>query len=85
MLRPCFLTWQVGKRYHFVREFIEDGFIKIEFVRSDENDSDLCIQKLVKSYLKDTHRNFLNTAAITVPVDRHRIGTHYKKQFSFTC
>jgi hypothetical protein len=35
-----FRTWHVDTRYHFVREFIEDGFIKIEFVRSAENDSD---------------------------------------------
>jgi hypothetical protein len=36
-----FRTRHVDTRYHFVREFIEDGFIKIEFVRSVENDSDL--------------------------------------------
>jgi hypothetical protein len=36
-----FCTWHVDTRYHFVREFIEDGFINIEFVRSVENDSDL--------------------------------------------
>jgi hypothetical protein len=31
----------VDTRYHFVREFIEDGLINIELVRSVENDSDL--------------------------------------------
>jgi hypothetical protein len=36
-----FCTWHGDTRYHFVREFIEDGFIKIKFVRSAENDSDL--------------------------------------------
>jgi hypothetical protein len=35
-----FRTWHVDTRYHFFREFIEDGFIKIKFVRSVENDSD---------------------------------------------
>jgi hypothetical protein len=34
-----FRTWYVDKRYQFIREFIEDGFIKIEFVSSAENDS----------------------------------------------
>jgi hypothetical protein len=29
-----FRTRHVDTRYHFVREFIKDGFIKIEFVRS---------------------------------------------------
>jgi hypothetical protein len=37
----AFHTWHVDTRYHFVREFIKDGVIKIEFVRSVENDSDL--------------------------------------------
>jgi hypothetical protein len=36
-----FRTRHVDTRYHFVREFIEDGFTEIEFVRSVENDSDL--------------------------------------------
>jgi hypothetical protein len=31
----------VDGRYHFNREFIEDGFIKIEFVLSMENESDI--------------------------------------------
>jgi hypothetical protein len=36
-----FRTRHVDTRYHFVREFIEDGFIKFEFVRSVENDADI--------------------------------------------
>jgi hypothetical protein len=36
-----FRTWYVDTRYHFVREFIKDGFIKIKFVRSVKNYSDL--------------------------------------------
>jgi hypothetical protein len=36
-----FRTRHVDTRYDFVREFIEGGFIKIEFVCSVENDSDL--------------------------------------------
>ena len=31
-------TRHIDTRYHFVRECIEDGFIKIEFVRSIENE-----------------------------------------------
>jgi hypothetical protein len=40
-----FCTWHVDTRYKFVREFIEDGFVEIEFVRSDKNDSDLFTKK----------------------------------------
>jgi hypothetical protein len=36
-----FRTLHVDTRYHFFREFIEDGFIKTSFIRSVENDSDL--------------------------------------------
>ena len=28
-------------RYHFIRENVEDGIIKIEFVKSNDNDSDI--------------------------------------------
>jgi hypothetical protein len=41
-----FHTQHMDTGYHFVREFIKDGFIKIEFVRSAENDSDLCIKNV---------------------------------------
>jgi hypothetical protein len=36
-----FHTRHMDTRYNFVQEFIEDGFIKIEFVRSALNDFDL--------------------------------------------
>jgi hypothetical protein len=50
----CFRTRHVDTRYHFVREFIEDGFIRIEFVRSAENDSDL-FTKTVGQELYERH------------------------------
>ena len=34
-------TRHVDTRYHFVREMIEDGFIRIIFVRTVDNDADL--------------------------------------------
>ena len=34
-------TKHVDVRYHFVREFVQDGFIKVIFVKSEENDADL--------------------------------------------
>ena len=34
-------TKHVDVRYHFVREFVFDGFIKVLFVRTTENDADL--------------------------------------------
>jgi hypothetical protein len=34
-------TKHIDIRTHFVREFIEDGIIKIVFVRTDDNDADI--------------------------------------------
>ena len=34
-------TKHVDTRYHFVREFIDDNFLKIVFVRSEDNDADI--------------------------------------------
>jgi intein-encoded DNA endonuclease-like protein len=39
-------TKHVDIRHHFVREFIEDGIIKIVFVRSKENESDIFTKNL---------------------------------------
>ena len=34
-------TKHIDTRYHFVREYIEDGIIKVQFVRSEANDADI--------------------------------------------
>ena len=34
-------TKHVDVRYHFVREYIEDGRLKVEFVRSEENKANI--------------------------------------------
>jgi hypothetical protein len=57
-----FRTWHVDTRYHFVREFIEDDFIKIEFFHSAGNDSNVftknvnqeLYEKHTKKFLKDS-------------------------------
>ena len=38
-------TKHVDIRYHFVREFVEEGFLKIVFVKTKENDADI-LQKM---------------------------------------
>jgi hypothetical protein len=54
-----FRTRHVDTRYHFVREFIDSGFIKIEFVRSVENNSNV-FTKNVNQELYEKHKtNFL--------------------------
>ena len=39
-------TRHVDARYHFVREFVEDGFLKIVFVKSQDNKSDIFTKKI---------------------------------------
>jgi hypothetical protein len=53
-----FRNWHVDTRFHFVREFIEDGFIKIEFVRSAENDSDIFTKNVDQELSAKHKRNF---------------------------
>jgi hypothetical protein len=59
-----FRTRQVDTRYHFIREFINDDFIKIEFVCSVENDSDL-FTKNVNQELHAKHtKKFLEDSGV---------------------
>ncbi len=39
-------TKHFDTRYHFVREYIQDGTMKVVFVRSEENDADIFTKKL---------------------------------------
>jgi hypothetical protein len=41
----------VDTRYHFIRENVEDGIVKVEFVNSSENDSDI----FTKNVSQDTY------------------------------
>jgi hypothetical protein len=54
-----FCTWHVDTRNKIVREFIEDGFIKIEFNRSAENDSDSFTKNVFKELNERLRKNFL--------------------------
>ena len=47
-------TKHIDARYHFVREFIEDGFIKIIFVKSEDNQADI-FTKNVNGDIYDKH------------------------------
>jgi hypothetical protein len=57
-------TRHVDTRYHFICEFIEDGFIKVEFVISVENDADIFTKNVSHDlYVKHT-KNFWLTQEI---------------------
>jgi hypothetical protein len=44
---------------HYIRENVEDGIIKIEFVRSMENDSDIFTKTVTQEIYEKHVRNFL--------------------------
>jgi hypothetical protein len=48
-------TKHVNARYHFVREYVESGFLKVVFVNSKENKSDI-FTKNVSGELYDKHK-----------------------------
>ena len=52
-------TKHIGVRYHFVREYIEDGIIKIVFVRSKENDADMFTKNLQKELFNKHRKNVM--------------------------
>jgi Reverse transcriptase (RNA-dependent DNA polymerase) len=52
-------TKHVNTRYHFVRECIENGIIKVEFVRSENNDSDIFTKNLGGELFKKHNKKFM--------------------------
>jgi hypothetical protein len=51
-------TCHVDTRYHYVQENMEDGIIKIEFIRSEENHSDIFMKNVSQEiYQKQEHFN----------------------------
>ena len=52
-------TRHVDTRYHYIRENVEDGIIKIEFVKSMENDSDIFTKNVTQEIYEKHVKNFL--------------------------
>jgi hypothetical protein len=49
-------TCHIDTRYHFVREHVEDGLIKIVFVKSSTNDADM----IRKNAGKEAYEKYVN-------------------------
>ena len=77
-------TKHVNTRYHFVRELIEDGIIKIEFVRSENNNSDIFTKNLGKELFIKHSNKFMSTKNNERETDNARQTTqdgHYEQEF----
>jgi hypothetical protein len=52
-------TCHVDTRYHYIRENVEDGIIKIEFVRPIDNDSVIFTKNVIQDIYEKHVKNFL--------------------------
>ena len=68
-------TRHVDMRYHFVREYVEEGIIKILFVSTDKNLADMFTKNATKK-VYDLHANELVTSC---PVKQDELGDESKK------
>jgi hypothetical protein len=64
MLQPAFVLGTWIPLYHFVQEFIEDGFTKIKFVHSVENDSDLFTKNVNQELYAKHTKKFLEDSGV---------------------
>ena len=58
-------TKHVDVRYRFVQQFTMEGFIKVVFVRTDENDADLFTKNLSgEKYKKHADKLVINKGTV---------------------
>jgi len=55
-------TRHIDTRYHFIREHVEDGFIKIVFVKSSENCADTFTKNIGREAYEKHVSKFLGKA-----------------------
>ena len=69
-------TKHIDTRYHFVREYIEDGIVKVVFVRSEDNDADIFTKNLNGETFEkhSTSIGLKDTQEDTTPKMRNRKG-----------
>ena len=52
-------TRHVDTRYHFIRENVEDGIVRVEFVKSCDNDSDIFTKNVSQEIYEKHVKKFL--------------------------
>ena len=52
-------TKHIDVKHHFVREFIDKGLIKIVFVKSEENDTDIWTKKIKQETFEKRTNKFM--------------------------
>ena len=59
-------TKHIGVRYHFVRDYIEDGIVQIKFVRSKENSADMFTKNLPKELYHKHRKNVMDQDQVEI-------------------
>ena len=52
-------TKHIDTHYHFIKDYIEDGIVKINFVKSENNDADLFTKNLGNNNFEKHTMKFL--------------------------
>ena len=52
-------TRHIDARYHYIRELVDEGLIKIEFIRSEDNVADIFTKNLGEAYF-NKHKDKFN-------------------------
>ena len=73
-------TKHVNTRYHFVRELIDEGTVKIEFVRSEKNDSDIFTKNLGKELFLKHSNKFMSIGSDECKTDNVRRTTQDRQE-----
>ena len=55
-------TKHIDTRVHYIREFVEEGVLKIIFVKSADNDSDICTKNTVKEVFNRHSKKIITEA-----------------------
>ena len=54
-------TKDIDTRYHFIRQYIKDRIIKIEFLKSEENKSDIMTKNMSRSQYKEKSKELIKS------------------------
>ena len=57
-------TKHVDICYHFIRQYIQEGTVKLEFVKSRENDADLFTKNVNGETFEEHRKNGLDTSRV---------------------
>ena len=54
-------TKHIDVKYHFIREYVEDGMVKVVFVKSEENDADIWTKYVYTNTFKRHTEKFMTS------------------------